>query len=86
MLGGIVAIMWVLEAINALSSNQLSQHDGIYARNLDHVWAIFTAPFLHFSWQHLIANTVPFVFMGLIIALQGARRLALVTVFQFLEG
>ena len=49
--------------------------DGIYARNIDHIWGIFTAPFLHFSWQHLIANTIPFVFMGVIIALQGARRL-----------
>ncbi|MBV8947810.1 MAG: rhomboid family intramembrane serine protease [Solirubrobacterales bacterium] len=78
-LGVIVAIMWALEAINALASNQLSVSDGIYARNVDHVWAIFTAPFLHFSWQHLVANTIPFAFMGLIIALQGARRLLLVT-------
>jgi len=85
-LGGIVTIMWALEAINALSSNQLSQHDGIYARNLDHVWAIFTAPFLHFSWQHLIANTVPFVFMGLIIALQGAKRLLIVTAVVIVVG
>src|SRR5205085_500585 len=85
-LGGIVAIMWALEAVNALASNGLSKSDGIYARNLDHVWAIFTAPFLHFSWQHLIANTVPFVFMGLIIAVQGARRLLLVTLIVIVVG
>jgi membrane associated rhomboid family serine protease len=78
-LTGIVAIMWALEAINSLDSNHLSVSDGIYPRNLDHIWAIFTAPFLHFSFQHLIANTIPFVFMGLIIAVQGARRLLLVT-------
>jgi membrane associated rhomboid family serine protease len=85
-LGGIVALMWALEAINSLDSNHLASSDGIYARNLDHVWAIFTAPFLHFSFQHLIANTVPFVFMGLIIALQGARRLLLVTAIVILVG
>jgi membrane associated rhomboid family serine protease len=85
-LGGIVAIMWVVEAINSIDSNGLSRSDGIYARNLDHIWAIFTAPFLHFSFQHLIANTVPFVFMGVIIALQGARRLLLVTLIVIVVG
>jgi membrane associated rhomboid family serine protease len=85
-LAGIVSIMWVLEAINSLDSNAISKSDGIYARNIDHIWAIFTAPFLHFSFQHLIANTVPFVFMGVIIALQGARRLLLVTLIIIVIG
>ncbi|MBV9604711.1 MAG: rhomboid family intramembrane serine protease [Solirubrobacterales bacterium] len=85
-LGGIVGLMWVLEAINSLDSNRISQSDGIYARNLDHIWAIFTAPFLHFSFQHLIANTVPFAFMGVIIALKGARRLLQVTLLIIVIG
>lgn len=86
LLGGIVTLMWALEAINSLDSNHLATSDGIYARNVDHVWAIFTAPFLHFSWQHLIANTIPFAFMGLIIALQGAKRLLLVTLIVIVVG
>jgi membrane associated rhomboid family serine protease len=85
-LGGLVAIMWVVEAVNSLDSNRLSNSDGIYARNLDHIWGIFTAPFLHFSWQHLIANTVPFAFMGAIIAFQGARRLVQVTLIVVVIG
>jgi membrane associated rhomboid family serine protease len=85
-LTGIVGVMWLLEAINSIDSNRISASDGIYARNIDHIWAIFTAPFLHFSWQHLIANTVPFVFMGVIIALQGARRLLLVTLIIVVIG
>jgi membrane associated rhomboid family serine protease len=86
LLGGIVTLMWAIEAINSLDSNHLAQSDGIYARNVGHIWAIFTAPFLHFSWQHLIANTIPFVFMGLIIALQGAKRLLLVTAIVIVVG
>jgi membrane associated rhomboid family serine protease len=78
--------MWVLEAINSLDSNHLSQSDGIFARNVGHIWAIFTAPFLHFSFQHLIANTIPFAFLGLIIALHGARRLFLVTLIVIVLG
>ena len=86
LLVGIVTLMWALEAINSLDSNHLATSDGIYARNVDHVWAIFTAPFLHFSWQHLIANTIPFVFMGVLIAVQGARRLLLVTLIVIVVG
>ena len=76
---GIVALMWVVEAVNALDSYRLD-NDGIYARNVSHLWGIFTAPFIHANFvPHLLDNTIPLVFMGLIIALQGARRLALVT-------
>ncbi len=85
-LGGLVAIMWVVEAVNSLDAGRLSKSDGIYARNLDHIWGIFTAPFLHFSWQHLLANTVPFAFMGAIIAFQGARRLVQVTLIVIVVG
>ena len=54
-----------------------STSDGICARTTSTgSGAIFTAPFLHASWSHLIGNTIPFVFMGAIIALEGARRLA----------
>jgi len=79
-------LMWALEAVNSLDSNHLAHSDGIYARNVGHAWAIFTPPRLHFSWQHLIANTIPFVFMGLIIALQGAKRLLLVTAIVIVVG
>jgi membrane associated rhomboid family serine protease len=85
LLGGIVLFMWLIEVVNTLDSNRLD-NDGIWARNFGHIWGIFTAPFLHASFQHLIANTIPFVFMGVIIALQGAKRLALVTLIVVVVG
>lgn len=85
MLVAIVASMWVLEVINTLDSNRLD-HDGIYPRNFGRLWGILTAPFLHVSFGHLIANTIPFVFMGLIIALRGAARLAIVTLIVIVGG
>ena len=84
-LAGIVALMWVLEAINTIDSNHLSS-DGIYARDIGRSWGIVTAPFLHVSFQHLIDNTVPFVFMGVIIALRGAARLLVITALIILIG
>jgi membrane associated rhomboid family serine protease len=85
LLVGIVALMWVVEAINTIDGNGLDG-DGIYARNVGRFWGILTSPFIHASFAHLIDNTVPFVFLGFIIALQGARRLALVTGFVVVIG
>ena len=81
----IVAVMWLVEVINTLDSNALD-NDGIFARNVDRLWGVLTAPFIHGSFQHLIDNTIPFVFMGLIIALAGAARLAVVTALVILIG
>jgi len=85
LLAGIVLFMWILEVINTLDSNNLDS-DGIYARNVGRLWGVLTAPFLHASFQHLTDNTIPFVFMGLIIALRGATRLAIVTGIVILVG
>ena len=82
---GIVGVMWIVEIINSLDSNQLD-NDGIYGRSVGHLWGILTAPFLHVSFGHLISNTIPLVFMGLIIALRGAARLAFVTAVVILVG
>jgi membrane associated rhomboid family serine protease len=82
----IVGVMWLLEVINALDNNALDGDGGIYPRSLAHLWAIFTAPFLHVSFAHLIDNTIPLVFMGVIIALRGAVKLALVTAIVVVIG
>ena len=81
----IVALMWVIEAINTLDSNHLDG-DGIVARNFGRLWGVITSPFVHASFAHLIDNTIPLVFLGLIIALKGAARLARVSVIVVLLG
>jgi membrane associated rhomboid family serine protease len=85
LLVAVVAVMWLVEVINTLDSNALD-NDGIFARNVGRLWGVLTAPFIHGSFQHLIDNTIPFVFMGLIIALAGAARLAVVTAIVILIG
>jgi membrane associated rhomboid family serine protease len=86
LLVGIVAIMWILEAVNSVDHYALDTDGGLIPRDVDRVWAIFTSPFLHASWPHLIDNTIPFVFMGVIIALHGAAKLALVTLIVIVVG
>ncbi|HEY5317902.1 MAG TPA: rhomboid family intramembrane serine protease [Solirubrobacteraceae bacterium] len=84
LLAVIVVFMWVIEGINKLDGQGLDGDGAIYPHNIGRLWGIFTAPFLHVSFQHLESNTIPFVFMGVIIALEGARRLAAVTVIVIL--
>jgi membrane associated rhomboid family serine protease len=85
LLVAIVVLMWVIEVINSLDGQRLDS-DGLYPRNVGHLWGILTAPFLHLGYPHLIDNTIPFVFMGVIIALRGAGRLALVTAIVIILG
>ncbi len=77
-LAALVAIMWAVELVNALDSYRLDS-DGIVPRSLSHVDGIVFAPFLHASFSHLLANTVPFVILGFAIALAGPGRLLLVS-------
>jgi membrane associated rhomboid family serine protease len=81
----IVLVMWIVEVINTLDSNRLDT-DGIYGRKIGHLWGILTAPFIHASFAHLIDNTIPFLFLGLIIALRGAARLGVVTLIVIIVG
>jgi membrane associated rhomboid family serine protease len=87
LLVAIVALMWVLEAINSVDHDKLDAAGGIYPRNVDRLWAIFTSPFLHANfYPHLVDNTIPLLFMGVIIAFRGAARLALVTLIVIVIG
>jgi membrane associated rhomboid family serine protease len=71
-------VMWVVEVIDSLDSHRLDS-DGIVPRSVSHLYGILAAPFLHASFAHLLGNTVPFVVLGLGIALAGATRVFAVT-------
>jgi len=77
-LGALVAIMWAVELVNVLDNYRLDR-DGILPRSVSHLYGIVFAPFLHASFSHLLGNTVPFVILGLAIAISGAGRLLLVS-------
>ena len=77
-IGVMVALMWGLEVIDAIAGGSLDQY-GIEPREDDGLTGIVAAPFLHAGFGHLIANTIPFVVMGLVIAFNGAVRVLAVT-------
>jgi membrane associated rhomboid family serine protease len=69
----LLAGLWVLEFLDQLSGNQLDQL-GIHAREVDGMPEIFTAPFLHAGWDHLISNSLPFYVLGFLVLLSGLAR------------
>ena len=75
----LVALMWVAEIVDVALDHRLDRY-GIEPRDADGLEGVAAAPFLHVGFGHLVANTVPFVLMGAVIALEGARRLVAVTV------
>jgi membrane associated rhomboid family serine protease len=73
-----VLLMWALEVVDTGLDNRLDRH-GIVPREAEGLDGVIAAPFLHVGFGHLIANTLPLVAMGLVIALEGAWRLLGVT-------
>ena len=74
-----IAAMWVLEVIDVPLDGRLDRF-GIRPRQVDGLDGIVLAPFLHLGFGHLVANTIPFVVMGGVICLSGAKRFVQVTV------
>lgn len=77
--GGILAVMWVLEIIDAVTLNSLDAY-GIEPRQASDLPNILWSPLLHFGWAHLISNSVPFLVLGVLTYLSGAVRWLVTTV------
>jgi membrane associated rhomboid family serine protease len=69
----VTAAMWVLEAFDYTTDGWLDRF-GIQPRDVDDLPDIFTAPFMHAGFGHLMANTVPFLILGFVAAARGIAR------------
>ncbi|MDP1849525.1 MAG: rhomboid family intramembrane serine protease [Solirubrobacteraceae bacterium] len=78
LVAAMVGLMWALEIVDVAADGRLDDY-GIHPRDVDGLAEIFSAPFLHAGFGHLVSNTVPFLAMGAAIALGGLLRVALVT-------
>ena len=72
LLFGCVAVLWIIECVNALLDYRLNRW-GILPRTLSGLVGIPLSPFLHGSFAHLILNTVPLIILGGFVVLQGTR-------------
>jgi membrane associated rhomboid family serine protease len=90
-LGTLVAIFWIVtfaneiflkSQINPLGINVL----GIFPHRLVGLRGILFAPFLHGSFYHVAANTVPFIVLGWLVMLRNISDFYFVSVISALVG
>ena len=80
-----LAVMWVSEVVDVATGHKLDEL-GIEPRDPEGLIGVGTAPFLHAGFGHLLSNTLPFVILGLAVAFEGLKRLALVTAIVMVVG
>lgn len=73
-----LAAMWGEEIIDLVPGTPFDRW-GVRPRSVRGLFGIVFAPFLHVSFGHLIANTIPFAVLGGVIALGGTRQVVAVT-------
>jgi membrane associated rhomboid family serine protease len=80
LLGGVLALMWAVFLVSALSGGGLLTL-GVIPRTAVGLRGILFAPFLHGSLAHIIANSIPFFVLGWLVMLRDSRHFLPVTVF-----
>jgi membrane associated rhomboid family serine protease len=78
-MGTFVAVIWLLQVLNWADGYRLDSEFGILPEHLSRLPEIFTAPFLHFSWQHIEGNSVPLFVLGVLASYRSIGRFLLVS-------
>jgi membrane associated rhomboid family serine protease len=81
----ILAGMWALEVADYLVDNRLDQY-GIRSHVVTDLPQIFSAPFLHVGFPHLMANSVPFLVLGFFAAARGLSKFAVMNLLVIVVG
>ena len=69
-LGGLLALIWILELVDLFVFGGALNAYGIVPRRVFGLRGLLFAPFLHGNLVHLMANTVPFLTLGWLVMLQ----------------
>jgi membrane associated rhomboid family serine protease len=78
----LIVLMGVLEFANHLTHYAFSVNAGIVPRDPSRIWTIFTAPFLHFSPEHFLINSISFAILGGLVVLEDRRIFVKLTLFS----
>lgn len=81
----LLVAMWVVQFADAILPGSFTGF-GLRSWDFSGLGGIVLGPFLHANWQHLIANSVPFLVLGCLVAVEGARRFWAVTAIVAIVG
>jgi len=82
----LLAVMWLVRLLDAVLPGSWNHVYGIQSWALDGLDGVVLSPGLHTGWPHLLANTVPFVILGVLVALDGIGRFWAVTAIVAVIG
>ncbi|MHA0037436.1 rhomboid family protein [Deinococcus sp. PESE-13] len=83
---GLIALIWVQEVADQFLFGTRLDGYGIEPRQVGTFWHVFTAPFLHAGFPHLIANTVPLAVLAFMTAVRSVSRFLVATFLIALIG
>jgi membrane associated rhomboid family serine protease len=83
---GFIAVIWILQIVNWAGHYGLDASYGIIPRDVVRLPDIFIAPFLHFSWSHIEANSGPLFIFGFLAAYRGVWKFVGLTVLVILTS
>ena len=83
--------MWGLEVLDYVSADDSSdvtavERWGIRAHHVSDLPHIFTAPFLHAGFPHLMANTIPFLVLGILAAVRSVAKFLVMNLIVIMVG
>jgi membrane associated rhomboid family serine protease len=81
-----LALLWLVELINAATGRDLTQAGGIVARDFGSLIDVLTSPFVHGNIDHLTSNALPLFSLGLIAAIPSQKRFLLMTLVVIVIG
>lgn len=81
----LLALMWLVQIADAILPGSFTGF-GLRSWDVTGLGGIVLAPLLHANWGHLIANSVPFLVLGCLVAVEGARRFWAVTAIVAIVG
>jgi membrane associated rhomboid family serine protease len=82
-----LALMWLVTAVNLLALRGAWLVDGVRAHDPSGLWPnLIWSPFLHVGMAHLVANSVPFLLLGGMIALRSPWAFVAVSVAGAIGG
>ncbi|MFD5213140.1 rhomboid family intramembrane serine protease [Microbacterium sp. NPDC058345] len=81
----LLAVMWVIQFADAVLPGSFTGF-GLRSWDAGSLGGIVLGPLLHANWPHLIANSVPLLVLGCLVAVEGAGRFWVVTAVAALVG
>jgi membrane associated rhomboid family serine protease len=75
----ITPVLFFITLIDELTGHQLNADAGIHPHDLTRLDGIALAPFLHNSFGHVTANSVPLIMLGTFMLVGGVKRFLIAT-------